>query len=261
MAQPEPTLNRIYNKNTALYQNQNGYRFNSDSMLLSWFVNRACPAFSAENSALEIGAGSGIVSIVLKRRGFLPKIDCVEIQKSLYEILEKNIENNSLSEEISPFHADLADFAETKRKKYDLIFVNPPYFARESGHLSVDSEKALAKHEIAGNLADFFEISRNILRKGGKFIVIFPVSRIQFALFSAAKSGYTLKNMAFFRENASTKPATFAASFVFGSETALFSLSDAEIFELRSENGEYSEVGMEIMYERESVIPKETKNL
>ena len=249
MSSNELTLNKIYNKNTDLYQSKNGYRFNSDSMILSWFVNRICSGYGSENSALEIGAGSGIVSIVLKKRGFLPKIDCVEIQKSLYEILKKNIENNSLSEEIIPFFADFADFAKTKRKKYDLIFVNPPYFAKESGHLSVDSEKALAKHEIAGNLADFFEISKNILRKGGNFIVIFPVSRLQFALFSAAKSGYTLKNIALFREDASTKPATFAASFVLGSEAALFSLSNAEIFELRNENGEYSKVGTEIMYE------------
>lgn len=250
MPETELTLNAIYNKSTELYQSKNGYRFNSDSMILSWFVNRICPNLGTENSALEIGAGSGIVSIVLKRRGFLPKIDCVEIQGSLYKILEKNIETNSLTGEILPFCADFADFVRTKRKKYDLVFVNPPYFAKESGHLSTDSEKALAKHEVAGSLADFFEISKNILRKGGKFIAIFPASRVQFALFSAAKSGYTLKSIAFFRENASTKPATFAASFVLGSETALFSLSDTEIFELRDPNGEYSEVGMEIMYEK-----------
>ena len=162
---------------------------------------------------------------------------------------KKNIERNSLTGEIAAFCADFNDFAKTKRKKYDLVFVNPPYFAKESGHLSIDSEKALAKHEVAGSLADFFEISKNILRKGGRFTVIFPASRLQFALFSAARSGYTLKEIAFFRENASTKPATFAASFVLGSETAFFSLSDADIFELRDPNGEYSEIGMEIMYE------------
>ena len=249
MPESELTSNRIFSNNTELYQSKNGYRFNSDSMILSWFVNKSCSALPSDASALEIGAGSGIVSIVLKRRGFLPKIDCVEIQRSLYEILSKNIERNSLSNEISAFCADFADFAKTKRKKYDLIFVNPPYFAKESGHLSIDSEKALAKHEVAGSLADFFEISKNILRKGGRFIVIFPASRVQFALFSAARSGYTLKEIAFFRENASTKPATFAASFVLGSETAFFSLSDADIFELRDPNGEYSEIGMEIMYE------------
>ena len=249
MSESELTSNKIYNKNTELYQSKNGYRFNSDSMILSWFVNKTCSALPSDASALEIGAGSGIVSIVLKRRGFLPKIDCVEIQRSLYESLSKNIERNSLSNEISAFCADIADFAKTKRKKYDLVFVNPPYFAKESGHLSIDSEKALAKHEVAGSLADFFDISKNILRKGGRFIVIFPASRLQFALFSAARSGYTLKEIAFFRENASTKPATFAASFVLGSEAALFSLSDAEIFELRNENGEYSEIGMKIMYE------------
>lgn len=249
MPETELTLNTIYNKNTELYQSKNGYRFNSDSMILSWFVHRICADLGSDASALEIGAGSGIVSIVLKRRGFLPKIDCVEIQRPLCGILEKNIERNSLSNEISAFCADIADFAKTKRKKYDLVFVNPPYFAKESGHLSADSEKALAKHEVAGSLADFFDVSKNILRKGGRFIVIFPASRVQFALFSAARSGYTLKNITFFRENASTKPATFAASFVLGSEAALFSLSDAEICELRNENGEYSEIGMEIMYE------------
>ncbi len=249
MPETELTLNKIYNKSTELYQSKNGYRFNSDSMILSWFVNRICQNSGSENSALEIGAGSGIVSIVLKRRGFLPKIECVEIQETMFRILEKNIWHNGLNGEIVPVFADFISFAAEKRKKYDIIFVNPPYFANESGHINSDSEKALAKHEVAGSLADFFAASKNILRKGGKFLVVFPASRLQFALFSAAEHGFTLKNIAFFRENSFTKPATFAASFVFGSETALFPLSDAEIFELRDSNGGYSGTGMEIMYE------------
>lgn len=253
MPETELTLNKIYNDSTELYQSKNGYRFNSDSMILSWFVNRMCANCGSEKTALEIGAGSGIVSIVLKRRGFLPKIDCVEIQESMFGLLEKNIARNGLETEINPVSADFMAFAAEKRKKYDLIFVNPPYFANESGHISLDSEKALAKHEVAGSLADFFAASGNILRKGGKFIVVFPASRLQFALFNAARYGFTLKNIAFFRENAETKPATFAASFVFGAETAFFSLSDAEIFELRGMNGEYSAVGTEIMYENKNL--------
>ena len=248
----ELTLNKIYNNYTELYQSKNGYRFNSDSMILSWFINRICTGCGSEKTALEIGAGSGIVSIVLKRRGFLPKIDCVEIQKPLSGLLEKNIGHNGLDAEIVPVCADFITFSAEKRRKYDIVFTNPPYFANESGHISLDSEKALAKHEVAGSLADFFAASKNILRKGGRFIVVFPASRLQFALFSAAAHGFTLKNIAFFRENSVTKPATFAASFVLGTETALFSLSDAEIFELRDSNGGYSDIGMEIMYETPS---------
>ena len=249
MPDPELTLNKIFNNSTELYQSKNGYRFNSDSMILSWFINKNCKNYGSENTALEIGAGSGIVPIVLKRRGFLPKIDCVEIQGTMFGLLEKNVAHNGLSGEISPVFADFITFSYEKRKKYDLVFVNPPYFANESGRINLDSEKALAKHEVAGSLADFFAASKNILRKGGKFFVVFPASRVQFALFSAAQHGFTLKNIAFFRENSVTKPATFAASFVYGSETALFSLSDTEIFELRDSDGSYSNVGNEIMYE------------
>lgn len=250
MSESEVTLNKIYNDSTQLYQSKNGYRFNSDSMILSWFINRNCGISGSGKNVLEIGAGSGIISIVLKRRGFLPGIDCVEIQKPMFGLLEKNIVLNGLSTEITPIFADFITFSAEKRKKYDLIFTNPPYFANESGHINPDSEKALAKHEVAGSLADFFSASKNILRKGGRFAVIFPVSRLQFALFSAAEHGFTLKDIAFFRENQETKPATFAASFVFGTKTALSSLSSAEIFELRSMNGEYSAAGTEIMYEK-----------
>lgn len=250
MLDSELTLNKIYNNSTELYQSKNGYRFNSDSMILSWFVNRICANCGSEKSALEIGAGSGIVSIVLKRRGFLPKIDCVEIQKPMFELLEKNVAHNALDGEIVPVFANFVDFASEKRKKYDIVFANPPYFANESGKINFDSEKALAKHEVAGSLSDFFAASKNVLRKGGKFIVVFPVSRLQFALFSAAQNGFTLKNIAFFRENIDTKPATFTASFVLGTETAFFSLSDAGIYELRNQNGGYSEVGMEIMFDK-----------
>jgi len=239
--------NRIFSEDTILRQSVTGYRFTSDSMLLSWFTALNAPA--ACSRALEIGSGTGVVPIVLKRRGFSAQIDCVEIQKSLFELLSENIRENSLSDSLTPVLADFSDFCSEKHAKYDLVFTNPPYHQRTSGRVAEDSEKAIAKHEICGSLESFMASAAKILRVDGHFMLVYPLERLQYALSSAARHGYHLKNIVFFRETAKSSPSTFTADFVFNPKKENSYAAQSGIVTLRDDNGEYSATGEEIMHE------------
>ena len=239
--------NRIFSEDTLLRQSITGYRFTSDSMLLSWFTALNAPESCSR--ALEIGSGTGVVSIVLKRRGFKASVDCIEIQNSLFELLEENIRENSLSESLTPVLADFSLFCNEKHPKYDLVFTNPPYHQTTHGRVADDPEKAIAKHEICGSLESFMADAAKILRVDGRFMLVYPAERLQYALTSASKHGYHLKNIIFFRETAKSAPSTFTADFVFNPKKENSYAAKSGIVTLRAENGEYSETGEEIMHE------------
>ena len=240
----ETSRDVIFSKDTFIVQHKKGYRFNSDSMTLSWFINKISFKYQIKN-CLEIGAGSGIVSIVLKKRGFKPDITCIEIQDEMFALLNKNIDENGLSETVFSIQDDFRNFAENTGSGFDLIFSNPPFFGVDSGKINENSIKALSRHEFFGNLNDFFVSSVKILRKNGHFIFVYPVSRIQYALQYAGNCGLSLKDICFFRENASVPPASFAAHLVFKSTDSSVS---PDLVTMKDDSGEYSCIGRKIMY-------------
>lgn len=241
----EFTVDRIYSKDIAICQKKYGYRFNSDSVILSWFIHRITGTRKIKHS-LEIGSGTGIIPIILNKRGFLAKTKCIEIQTDLFELLKRNISVNGLDEFLLPINIDFREFTKNNSVKFDLIYTNPPYFGHDNGKINSDNEKARAKHEFSGSLSDFLFCSGNILRPGGHFIFIYPLSKIFFALGSAYKNNFVLKNLSLFRENPDSSPVSFCAHLVFKGEPGN---SVTEMITMRDNKGNYSETGMEIMYE------------
>lgn len=240
----ETSRDAIFRPDIFIVQHKKGYRFNSDSMILSWFINEISLKYQIKNS-LEIGAGSGVVSIVLKNRGFKPDITCVEIQDDMFELLKENVCQNSFSHAIFPIHDDFRNFSSNSRIKFDLIFTNPPFFGIDSGKMNENSSKALARHEFSGSLKDFFSSSVKILKKNGHFIFVYPVSRIQYALQSAGNCGLSLKDICFFRENSSVAPSSFTAHLVFKPTDSCVS---PDLVTMKDVSGEYSYTGRKIMY-------------
>lgn len=234
----------IFSEDTVIIQPKKGYRFNSDSMILSWFIHKILIENEIKD-ALEIGAGTGIISIVLKKRGFKPQITCVEVQEDMFFLLSKNIINNNLSDDLLAVHEDFRIYADNVKAPVDLIFSNPPFFGISTGKINENSTKALCRHEFFGTLNDFFISSTKILKKNGHFIFVYPISRIQYALGCARSCNLMLKNICFFRENNSVAPSSFTAHLVYKSSE---SSSCPELITMRDETGGYSQTGKKIMY-------------
>ena len=116
-----------------LYQNEDGFRFGTDSVLLAWFASsfvrknrKAAPRF------LELGAGCGPVTMLTAARVKDALIDAVEIQPGAVEAIEKNIEANGLKTRVRAFNADIRQLpAEVRSLQYDVVMFNPPFFQGE----------------------------------------------------------------------------------------------------------------------------------
>jgi len=165
----DETLDSFYHGRVLLLQKKRGYRFSVDAPLLADFI-RTRP----EDWLLELGAGNGIISLLLSRKPFR-RIVCLEVQPSLADLARRNIALNRLQKKIVVLEQDLRAFR--PEEKFDLVFSNPPYIKSRGGHLSVSDEKSIAKHEIKGDIFDIMQAAGGVLKQDGRACFIYPVKR------------------------------------------------------------------------------------
>ena len=78
-------------------------------------------------SILDIGAGTGVLSLMLAQRSTAEVIDALEIDAHAYEQCVNNFERAPWRDRLFCYHASLEEFAEEIDDKYDLIICNPPF--------------------------------------------------------------------------------------------------------------------------------------
>ncbi len=156
-----------------IYQPKDGYRFSVDALLLANFSR-----IKKNSKIIELGSGCGVVSLILSRLSHDCHITAVEIQRDLYNLLEKNIKVNDITN-ILPLFFDIKKLAQRFTSgTFDHVVSNPPFRRVESGRLCLDSQEALARHEILLSLKELIEMSRYLLRPGGKLSLIYPAERM-----------------------------------------------------------------------------------
>jgi tRNA1Val (adenine37-N6)-methyltransferase len=167
----ETTLDSI--RDIRLHQHREGYRFSLDAVLLASFVR--APAFK---NIADLGAGSGVVGLLLARRYPRARVVLVELQDSLYRLARKNIRLNGLEERVSAVLADLRNPPEDL-SGFDLVVSNPPYRRPASGRLSEHPERALARHELALPLGDFLAAAAALAKTRGRVAFIHLPGRLR----------------------------------------------------------------------------------
>src|SRR4030067_1767810 len=123
-------------KDIKLFQPKRGYRFSVDALLLEDFISA-----KRLNTGIELGAGSGIISILLAKRLKTTKIIAVEIQKSLVQCAKRNVELNKLGDRVEILNQDIKNL--TKHfppHQCDFGFSNPPFRKVKTGRLNIDED-------------------------------------------------------------------------------------------------------------------------
>ncbi len=165
----DETLDTFYHGRIQAIQKRRGYRFSVDAPLLADFVQA-----KEGEVLLELGGGNGIISLLVSRQP-CRRIVCLEIQQTLAGLARRNIRLNGLEERIRVVRQDLRRFR--SRAKFDVIFSNPPYISRRSGHLSLSREKSVAKHEIKCDIFDIMHLTNKFLKRNGRSYFIYPAKR------------------------------------------------------------------------------------
>ena len=155
-------------KQFTVNQDRCAMKVGTDGVLLgAW-----CPIANNPFSVLDIGAGTGIISLMLAQRSNAVQIDSIEIDDDAYEQCVENFENSPWSDRLFCFHAGLDEFMEEPEDEYDLIISNPPFYSED--YKSDNEQRDLARFQDALPFEDLIEAANVLLSENGIFAVIIP---------------------------------------------------------------------------------------
>ncbi len=150
-------------KQFEIQQSKDVFRVGTDGVLLG-----ALADIESAFRVLEIGTGTGLISLMLAQRNQQAVFLGLDINADAAALTALNFENAPFRERMKNIHQDFKTF-ETK-EKFDLIVSNPPYF-EESG-----SEKdKIARQTVELNFMQLIGKSAQVLSEDGLLSIIIPV--------------------------------------------------------------------------------------
>ncbi len=167
------TLDSILGGQLRILQPRDGYRFSVEAILLGRFARAR-----RRDRVLELGAGCGVVSMMLAAIYGAREVVAMEIQPAMAALIARNADLNSLAQ-VSVVHADLRKrkIAGLKPGSFDLVVANPPYHARGSGRESPNRSRRIARGSAEGSLADFIGAAARYARFGATIAIVFAAPR------------------------------------------------------------------------------------
>lgn len=155
-------------KKFAVEQDRCAMKIGTDGVLLGAWT----PITNNPFSVLDIGAGTGIIALMLAQRTNAEQIDALEIDEEAYEQAVENFENSPWSDRLFCFHAGLDEFIEEPEDEYDLIVSNPPFYSED--YKTDNEQRDLARFQDAMPFEDLIEAADLLLSENGIFAVIIP---------------------------------------------------------------------------------------
>ena len=155
-----------------IYQEEDGYCFTSDSVLLANYAK-----FLAGAKVVEFCAGSGVISILLSKKQKPKVIHAFEVMKEPYDLFVQSIAMNQLEEIVKPVNEPLEKAVSMLGVGYaDVVVCNPPYY--ETDKEEEQSIKNVATKEILTNLDSVVMNASNLLKYGGRLFMVHRVDRM-----------------------------------------------------------------------------------
>jgi len=151
-----------------LYQPESGYCYNSDSIFLYGFID----TFQPRGRMLDVGAGSGVVGLLVARDNPKVELEAVEKQDAFVHYAMKNAEVNKIA-----YRMHAGDFLEFEDVKgFDYIVSNPPFY-HEGADRSTDEMRHTARYNIHLPIEMFFRHAKRLLRPKGHLLFCYDAKQ------------------------------------------------------------------------------------
>jgi tRNA1Val (adenine37-N6)-methyltransferase len=171
-------------KEFSVQQDRCAMKIGTDAVLLGAWTSLQHNPYSI----LDIGAGTGVLALMLAQRSHAGLIDAIEIDDNAYEQSVENFENAAWSDRLFCYHASLEEFADEIDASYDLIISNPPFDTED--YKTSSSQRDMARFSEALPFDQLLENVSKLLSENGVFSVIIPFKEEQ--SFTAIASNFNL---------------------------------------------------------------------
>lgn len=155
-------------KQFSINQDKTAMKVGTDGVLLGAWA----PIAHNPYSVLDIGAGTGLIALMLAQRSFAEQIDALEIDEDAYEQCVDNFEESPWADRLFCYHAGLDEFMEEPEDEYDLIISNPPFYTED--YTTGDAARDTARFNDALPFEDLAEAAGMLLSETGVLAIIIP---------------------------------------------------------------------------------------
>ncbi len=155
-------------KQFSIQQEKTAMKVGTDGVLLgAWASLDFKP-----NSILDIGAGTGLIALMMAQRSDAETIDAIELNDAAYEQTVENFENSEWGDRLFCYHSSLQEFVDEIEDKYDFMISNPPFYTSTYKELAKD--RAMARHSESLTYNELLKSASKLLSKNGNCAFIIP---------------------------------------------------------------------------------------
>lgn len=188
-----------------LIQDSDKFCFGTDAVELANFAE-----VSGSDKGVELGAGSGVVSILLAGKKGIGSVTGIEIQSDMAELMERNIELNGLGDKVSVINAPIQEIAKYFEKgACNVVVTNPPYRKAGSGFIQKNDGKAVSRHEILVTLSEVLDAAAYLLGTGGRLFMVHHIERLAEVIYECKSRKLEPKKLRITTPRVGKKPCIF----------------------------------------------------
>ena len=150
-------------KEFSIIQEKSAMKVGTDGVLLGSWIS--C---NTADTILDIGCGTGLITLMLAQRNKESNITGIEIDKIASQEAQENVGNSDWQERIKIEHVALQNFIASTQ--FDLIVSNPPFFPS----IKSQERRDIARHTNNLSFEELILNAANLLAEKGIFGVIIP---------------------------------------------------------------------------------------
>lgn len=203
----EPKLRPLFKGGPIFNYNSEAFSLCTDSVLLADFamgLNKNIKHFA------ELGCGSGAVSLLITHAFPNSKGVLLDISEKAIEAAKENFALNSMDTRAEFISGDVSEVGQKlKCEGFELVISNPPYFAPDSGRVSLDPSRSLSRQGRHDVLEDFFSAASYLLKSKGSFCFVMRTERLAEVIVLLKSFNLEPKKLRFVHDKSESKSKIF----------------------------------------------------
>lgn len=183
----------VINNGIKLTEYTDGLLFGTDALLLTRFVKGG-----ARKKGVDIGTGSGPISLILLAENKAAHMTGIEIQPRYAELAVENAKANGFGDRFTAVCGDAkAPHGLYPAGEADFAVSNPPFMKAASGKYNATDAKTIARHEEFLPPNELCAAASLFIKYGGSFYVVYRPERICTLITAMKGNGMEPKRICF----------------------------------------------------------------